>query len=180
MRQPVCRFFIFSAPAVGVAGLQTGFLSCAFVGWPSHRGAERLRPAALERGTFLKSNLADLNARQAISQKLGSGCRASGLPTVARIFAALTLFRINTYGMPASVDSKPLKRTLSLLGATLTINIGGGGLIVNEQEALINHAHNQEPALRGRRPSTWKRARSVSAPTREMPIPKVRSGVRLK
>jgi hypothetical protein len=38
-------------------------------------------------------------------------------------------FRINTYGMPASVDSKPLTQNLSPLDATLTENIGGAVMV---------------------------------------------------
>ena len=41
-------------------------------------------------------------------------------------------FRINTYRMSTSVDSKELTEHLSPLAATLTKNIGEGGLIVNQ------------------------------------------------
>src|SRR5260370_13681387 len=45
----------------------------------------------------------------------------------------LTTFRINTYRMPASVDSKPLTEKLSPLDATLTKNRGWGAVIVNQE-----------------------------------------------
>ena|SRR5467141_3627089 len=45
----------------------------------------------------------------------------------------LTTFRLKTYRMPASVDSKPLTEKLSPLDATLTKNQGVGPVIVNQE-----------------------------------------------
>src|SRR5216684_909533 len=52
--------------------------------------------------------------------------------TFGPVWRCLTPFKINTYEPSASVDSKPLTGNLSPLDATLTKNLGGGGVIPNQ------------------------------------------------
>ena len=55
---------------------------------------------------------------------------SSEAPQPAQFRCDVSPFRINTYRVPTSVDSKPLARTLNPLDATFTENIGGRGLLV--------------------------------------------------
>src|SRR5216684_7972181 len=67
-----------------------------------------------------------LNCALAGKQPFGHALRAHQGTPLAQFRCNLTTFRINTYRMPASVDFKPLTRTLSPLDATLTKNQGRG------------------------------------------------------
>ena len=69
-----------------------------------------------------------LNCALAGKQPFGHALRAHQGTPLAQFRCNLTTFRINTYRMPASVDFKPLTRTLSPLDATLTKNQGRGGI----------------------------------------------------
>jgi len=71
-----------------------------------------------------------LNCALAGKQPFGHALRAHQGTPLAQFRCNLTTFRINTYRMPASVDFKPLTRTLSPLDATLTKNQGRGGIAI--------------------------------------------------
>src|SRR6266849_3967500 len=88
---------------------------------------------------ILRNLAASGRARQASATSLPvSGSRhlsrskAQSAPAGALTVAPITTFRINTYGSAASVDSKAVTETLSLLDATLRKNRGRGAVMVNQ------------------------------------------------
>src|SRR5260370_11188142 len=66
-----------------------------------------------------------------------SGQQAQEGPSrYAQLWRSVSPFRINTYGRPVSVDSKPFMRSLSPLDATLTKKQGVWGRLFSTRQSV--------------------------------------------
>jgi hypothetical protein len=96
--------------------------------WERRSRSGRDVPTSLAPNSFALNSFADPHPLTPLEshrfKKGGRGVRCSLSPPPPRI--PLSPLRINTYGKPVSVDSKPLTESLSPVDATLTKNRGGG------------------------------------------------------
>src|SRR5216683_3341642 len=92
---------------------------------------------------------------------------SSEAPQPAQFRCNVSPFRINTYRVPTSVDSKPLTRIVSPLDATFTKITGGGVVMVNqesEKDSWPERVQRAEVSLSHGSRDTGHRARNTGTP----------------